>query len=440
MSPDASTHSAGTVFFRGSMAPRIENFTQLEAHNVAVKPSKATNAHWAVLIRHPAWGDAEVICLRNFVAPPAPLLQFDPRLMKKDRDAAALAGSWIGIRIPQINPIPDRNTLLRFLHLFMGDDGLIAVDHSAQKFWSREALNEELQHDAELDIESLFVTHAVYTENNAALATVGPKRNTYWLHTHGLAALGTLDFDILRPSKDINGPGFDIVRGIASILLDKGRAIAGQTLQAVTPHAPVHFTPVERFNRTATAADIALRDGGKDEAHNTDRVVLCDLPVRRLWGLLPGRASPSRTLSTLDSDRIVINFPNAATKRMSERAHKTFHLFHQFSEEFAPFQVKPLVKIPWLVDGDASRNEHLWFEVNQFFEDSVEATLLNNPHRIRALKAGDRRRHSLDRLTDWLLLTPAGNISPWNLLPVRIFRERGDEMLKAMAKRKKERA
>src|SRR5688572_23561438 len=61
----------GSVLFRGSMAPLLENFTQLAPAGVRVWPRPGNaEARWLADLEHPAWGRAEAICLREF--PPVP--------------------------------------------------------------------------------------------------------------------------------------------------------------------------------------------------------------------------------------------------------------------------------------------------------------------------------------------------------------------------------
>ena len=130
---------AGGVWFRGSMPPRLENFTQLAEAGVVVRPQqveKGEQVLWRAELEHPAWGVAQVMCLRNFCMVPREVVAHDPRLTDEDREKAVLAGSdvLIKLEVSQKNVLRDRKRLLRYLRLFMGDDGLIAVDPGTQKF------------------------------------------------------------------------------------------------------------------------------------------------------------------------------------------------------------------------------------------------------------------------------------------------------------------
>jgi uncharacterized protein YegJ (DUF2314 family) len=426
----------GCVLFRGSMPPRLENFSQLKAAGVSIEkvaagPKGPDGSHWSADIAHPDWGFASVICLRDFMPVPLEVVKHDTSLTEEDCVLATSAGSMIGIRMTgsPANVLSDRKLLLRFLNLFMADDGLIAMDTTARRFWSRDSLREELQHDADLDVESLFVTHVV-TEDEAR-GGKEPKLN--WLHTHGLAELGALDFDILRPSVELMGRGFDTIRAIAYILLEKGTSAAGQELQVWNPGTPVTMVPVETFNRAASVADRALRDSD-DVTHNENRVVLCDPPKKRLFGLGTTAASPAKMLSKMDDEQMLTCFPTAATRQMAERAQKTYSVFRAMIPEFAEFDAKAIVKLGYRIDGgEADELEHLWFEVHNAAPDFIDATLLNAPFNIKKMHEGQRAKHKIERLTDWMLMTPGGAINPRSMTVARRIRQNLPELRRMIA-------
>ena len=41
-------------------------------------------------------------------------------------------------------------------------------------------------------------------------------------------------------------------------------------------------------------------------------------------------------------------------------------------------------------------------------DDELDATLLNEPHGIARMRAGQRGRHSVEALSDWQIFTPVG--------------------------------
>jgi uncharacterized protein YegJ (DUF2314 family) len=154
-------------------------------------------------------------------------------------------------------------------------------------------------------------------------------------------------------------------------------------------------------------------------------LVLCDPRPRGIFSFLRrGRVRASRAMSTLDNENMMAVFADMATDLMAERARNTVGVLRAVSAEFAEFEAKPMVKLGYVVDGGKDKErEHLWFEVHSFGDDNtVEGTLVNEPYFIARIKAGERGRHSLDLLSDWTVLTPAGSITPRETAAARRLR------------------
>jgi hypothetical protein len=413
------TTCAGSVLFRGAVAPRPEEFHHLAERGFTIAPAPASPAaHWGLRLSHPKLGDADVVCMRNAPRPPRKLIDFDPMLTRGEREAAYLGESSVSVLVEgqRQDVLRDRKTLLRFLRAVMGNDGVVAIDHTAQRFWPAEALDDELAHDADLDIESLFTMHAVTTDDGE-----DDHDRVVWLHSHGLAEIGLFDFDVLNPSEDLLGRGRDTLRAIAFAILE-GAAKRGTARYRLTfPAGDVRFVDVRDFLKRADRSAVALRLGANEE-HNRDRVVLCE-PPRGLLGRVFGKVTPSRALSQPVSDQMTVPFSTAASNLMADRAKGTYLQFRQLAGEFAEFEFPVIVKLGYRIDGGGENDrEHLWFGVNHLHDDRIDATLQSTPVAIRKLKRGQRGWHMLDLLTDWAILTPLGMITPRYTVPARHIR------------------
>ena len=421
----------GSVLFRGTMPPRPEEFDHLAGLGVAIERLEpAPAAHWGLKLRHPQWGDAMMVCLRHVGPPPKELIDLDVHLSEKERQQVRSAGSIVTFSVDtrRKHVLRARKLLLRFLRAGMGDLGLAAMDHEAQRFWSRAALDEELSHDADLDIEGMFALHAVTGEESEEVT---------WLHSHGLAEMGFLDFDVVNPAEELLGPAWDMLRAIALMIVEGelGRATARITL--AHPGGDVRSVTAAEFMRKADPAFAALRDD-PDRQHEADRVVLCE-PVGRFLGRWLGRVRPSKFLSGPIEEGSVIMFSHEASDLMARRARNTFGLFCRIREELAEFKLPVLVKIAYRVDGgDEQDLEHLWFEVHEVLEDAVDATLINEPHHIARMEAGQRGRHPVASMSDWQILTPAGTINPRRTTALRVIRENWDAFREALRKAREE--
>ena len=126
------------------------------------------------------------------------------------------------------------------------------LDTASQLPWSRDALADELSHDADLDVEALYCLHAVFGDD---------VDKPGWLHTHGLAELGVFDVDVVTPHPEFAAQCGEMLRAISSMVLlgevadDQDRFVFGK------PGGEARFVPAGRFMRDA---DPTLRRTGLD--------------------------------------------------------------------------------------------------------------------------------------------------------------------------------
>jgi hypothetical protein len=415
----------GSVLFRGTLPPRPEELRGLDSASVQATAAPAReDTFWALDLEHPQWGKAELVAFRG-MEPVEPLLvEHDRRLSPAEKAQALLGEAHLGLRLRGTRDqiLRDRKNLLRFLRAVMGDDGVVALDATAQAFWSREALDDELGHDADLDIEALFTLHAVTPDEGTRVG---------WLHSHGLGEIGYFDFDVLEPSDEVMGAASDVLRAIAFAIVE-GALTASGSFEAMRPGGRFEAVPVAAFNARADARARALRDDG-DSSHARDRVVLCEPRGGPLTRWLRG-VQPSRFLSRPLTEQPLINFSTSASLLMAERARKTYSRLRALRDEFSDLPLPTLVKLGYEVDGrGAAELEHLWFEVHDLHDGEIDATLINTPFNIAHMHEGDRGRHPIRRLTAWSIMTPFGLIAPHQTSALRWLRERRDEVKARLA-------
>lgn len=413
----------GSVSFRGSLPPRAEDFGYLEARGFEIEPLVATpETHWQLGLRHEELGQLSLVCLRD--APPVPdvLIEHDARLNEEDKRLARLPHRTVSVRlgVPGENVLAERKLLLGALHEVMGADGLLAIDHLSQAFWSREALDLELLHGADVDILSLFTAHSL----------VGDSGAPYWLHTHGLAELGFVDFDVVAVAEDFSN-GWEAMRALAFAVVE-GKLSAGGASCAIVGGAPEASLVAAAEFAQLVGNDYPEWLDSLDSEHTDGHAVVCDAAKRGWFSFFARKPQPWSVLRRGLSDDAPLLFSDAASTLMSERARGTWPILPALHEELTPLGCMTLAKLRF--EG-ASGGEHLWFEVHALSEQGLDATLLNDPWQDLGISKGERRKHSLERLSDWSIITPAGTLSPRQLTALRPLREHRGEIEKMLAER-----
>jgi uncharacterized protein YegJ (DUF2314 family) len=406
--------ATGHVLYPGAIPPPLEQLSALREPVTWTGATASADQVWSVEATHPAWGSAEIACLRRTMPLPAELIDHALSLTADEKSGARMGEAAVAVRVraQQKHVLRDRKRLLFWLRALMQPDGVVGIDDASTLCWSRAMLDDELAHDAELDIESLYTIHAVQDSQDPA--------RVEWLHTHGLEELSAFDVDVLRPSSVFVANCGDPIRALAFAALEGSIAPDAARFRLVHPGGDVRLVPVDRYQADAAPEDRRIRE--PDPGHSGRRAVLCE-PVGGLFARWRARPAPSRFLSSLDTDGFVIPFSTAATTLMSARASQTLSVFCELKEEFGSFDLPALVKLGYTVDGGASEDrEHLWFAVHQVLGDKVDATLANSPHRVSSLAAGQRGEFGLDRLTDWMILSPEGPMTPRNVSAARRLR------------------
>ncbi len=408
----------GFVYFRHAAPPPAEAFGFVRNAGFEVVPLETpSDALWALELRHREYGTAKVWVPRN--SPPiAHFLQFGMALTKSEVEAAIGAGAAVAVLLPaeKKQVLRDRKRLLRFMRALMAEDAVLTVDLASGMPWSRARLDEELAHDADLDIESLYVYHAVFDE----------KERPHWLHTHGLAELGGFDFDILRPNEYTIENANEVFRALAFAMLEGKITESTERFALAEPDGEVRLMPAELFMAGADRSTRSIRDmAGEGDPHKTRRAVVCEPHSnRKVFG--GAHVEPSRLLSERADDSLMVNFTTAATDLMAERARGTLPVFASLVAEFADLPVTPLVKLGFQ-RASVDAREHIWFEVHSTDGNSADCTCINQPWDVPSLHEGLRARQPLANLTDWQVMSPTGPISPRSLLGARILREIPEE-------------
>ncbi len=414
-----SIEHLASVHYRGNLAPRAEEYDFLRRQGFEITPASAGNdAHWRLTLGHPQAGEAELFAAKAAIPLQREWIQVCASLTQREKDELAAGGTGVTVRLrsKKGSVLRDRKNLFKVAHAVMGDDAVGMADHGSELFWSRAGLADELSLPGDPDVSVLYCIHAVVP--NPEEGGADEEETPYWLHTHGLEGIGAFDYDILKPSPGLAEHCEDPMRCLAYFAVEGEAKVDTPRLEFASPGGAVRCVPVKEFHQRASEADRKLHDLA---THGGKRAMLCE--CSGLGTRLFGSVRPSRFLSKVDPDGIVLHFSKAASEAMAAKARATVKCFAALREELREFEAVAVAKFGYPMDHDPDSQEHLWFEVHDVRETTMDATLVNQPHDIARMSPGDRGEHPIERLTEWTLITPAGKVSAHNRLPLRRLRE-----------------
>lgn len=447
------------VYFPGGAPPTLDDLRAAERAGVRIEMLPAADGdRFAARLRHPVWGEAFVCSPRPSVGSVAADVLVAPWLTREEKArilacresllVACVPPDGGALPSPQgsdPDPVVERKRLFRFARAVCGERGAGILDALSSRHWSPAALDDELEHDAPLDVEALFLVHAITDgaegrPGSLSGASPGQRPRITWFHTHGLAEAGAFDIDILLPSQSILGCWGDPVRGLAALALDGCIDPGMDSYPLGSPGGDVAFVPAERWEREASAKERALRQDGGD--HGKRRVVVCD-PLDGGRGGRSAAVRYSRFLANVDVGETVFSMSTLHAARAAVRARETLPRLGATLREFGPF-----VRETWLMleldteDGSGGK-ERLSFVLDpdeDLSGSTVRAVLVDTPRRVGSVRPGDTGRWPVERIAEWRVDTVVGPVSPRSGAAARILREERERLLPLLRMAEQQRA
>lgn len=301
--------------------------------------------------------------------------------------------------------------------------GFFCVD--SLRVWSLAMLTDELQTKAGLDIDALYGIHPVVNHDGSR-----------WVHTHGLAALGGFDIDLINPSDEVLGIAHTLIRSLAFAIVEGSLVIDEPAFQIAQPGGMIRMVPAREFDAQVDPKFKGIRE--PDEFHVENRAVVCEPKLKKsMLGLGKPKLEPSRFVRGGISEHTVFGLSKTATDLIAQRSQETFPLLVQLMEEFQSLELPVLAKVACRVDSGEA-DEHIWFDVHNADVNGIDATCLNQPYEVSGLKEGDRGRYGFGQITEWQMQTPIGSISPNQFGPIRHIRANRAELEEIMRQHRAE--
>lgn len=315
-------------------------------------------------------------------------------LLPEDVEATRSSATSVHVVTQLAESIFDLHDLLRIVSV-LAPDLTVLLDVEALAARSRDWVLEAARTKTPPAPESLFSLHAVGDTQGL------------WLHTHGLARLGILELDACAvPREDARGIA-DMINTAAKYFLERGVPPADEPFE-VARGMPIVWLPWERG-----VAHVGRAGGGAHDRHTDDHRGERGILFAKTRGFFGGTKYVSLAhWSSALAGHPVFFFSDLETARAASLAAERLPRFVQIQRRYGG---QPgwrfLVKLGYTIDGarEALDREHLWFDVHNLEGERVEATCLNQPHRVSALREGLRGTHELSRLSGFTILCPQGS-------------------------------
>ena len=263
---------------------------------------------------------------------------------------------------------------------------------------------------------SLYTVQAVYDENEV------------WLHTHGLCRCNLHEIEILGSNKDDSRTHYDLISNYACRLLDEKNPTLedeGNQNGEETIHLGVFYDDkpiVATSKKWINSLKYYPKDilGGiedRKDSHNSKTNILFLYGSEEDFNKNYLR-KPSEFTKKLENNPLYY-ISTEETARMSSLARERFSYVERMLKEKqdGKEEIVVIVKLGLETideDGnlDKKNREHIWFEALSMEGDKFKARLTQEPYNIPNLHEGDEGIYSIDYVSDWMIHTENGVISP----------------------------
>lgn len=303
------------------------------------------------------------------------------------------------------NALASYHLQLKLIHTML-PDALAVIDDSSEKILSGRWVSLAAESAVPPAPRYLYTAQAVADEAEDA---------SVWLHTHGLNRCGRPELEVLNSNKENYQEHYNVLETLANRMLEDEEVPGFGTpyfLAYVAEGIPLVVTLID-WEEAVELYEPEMLGGIKDreESHNRDTCVIFVYPSRE--------SADKREFYPLDIyDKYMKGNPVFLIS-IEETARMRAQAVERISYFFEAFEDKEnhlLVKLGLPVDEEHKTKdndrEHIWFEVLEVSGNRFQAKLTQEPYYIRDLHKGYVGEYGPEDVTDWLIYTPGGRISP----------------------------
>lgn len=249
-----------------------------------------------------------------------------------------------------------------------------------------------------------------------SVQAISGEKNDVWLHTHGLNRCGSIEVEILDSDAENYKNHFYILQTLAKRVISDDTFINEEEafwIGRMNNGEDLVVTWID-YNEALKMYDEDIIGGAKDreESHNKDTGAVYIYLTEKDY-----EKKKYRHVSCVNeyiSDNLLMMYTTEETLRMSILA---MDRIKYFIDGINNEENQGIMKIGLEVDEeykneDDTFREHIWFHIKDINGLKAKGVLTQEPYYIKDLKSGTEMELDLNHLTDWVLYTNKGQITP----------------------------
>lgn len=324
-----------------------------------------------------------------------------------DLDLEVMQNSAIGLEVSMVfddHALTSYHAQLKIIHALL-PDAVAVLDNSSEKvlsgMWVRLAAESKVPPAPRY----IYTVQAVYEE----------EEDCVWLHTHGLNRCGLTELEILNSTKETCDIHYNVIETMAGRMLELEEELEYYEpfyIAMVTENIPLLTTIVDWREAVEQYDDNMLGGAAsREDSHNMNTsAIFCYLSPEDIDNK---EYSEIQSYDDLLGENPLYMLSNAETERMKRLARERIHYM---TKMVGKEDVTILVKIGLELDEEYNdvdiSKEHIWFELIEARNGSVVAELTQEPYYVKDLHEGSIGEYSFDDITDWIIFTNDGRITP----------------------------
>lgn len=254
----------------------------------------------------------------------------------------------------------------------------------------------------------LFTVQAISGENDEV-----------WLHSHGMKRCGMYELEMLCSTKEMCNIHYRVIETFAFQMLEAEEDDKIKPGDAVFvaqaengPYIVCTAVDWKEALKFYPEAKVGTEEDRQDDVHSEDTCVL--MMYRGPADEEKRRYTRIQEVDNLLNGNPMFMMSNSETERMRSLALERIPYLKEGLENK---ENQAIVKIGLITDkgywgSEEPQREHIWFEIKEMKEDSLVGELTQEPFYVSGIKAGDTGEYPFSDITDWLIYTKEGTISP----------------------------